>query len=100
VRPWLLALSLALASPALAADDPATWSHHVVKKARVIHFDPLQHDLVLLVEGQPLTLHTERARIRGDLSAGRVVDVTYDSERWRAEAVVVRPDRLRTIWAP
>lgn len=100
MRLSLLAWSLLVATPASAAPDPDTWRHHVAKKVVVAHFDPLQHDLVVVVQGQRLTLHTERAAIRGDLSAGRVVDVTWDSETWRAEAVQVRPDRLRTIWAP
>jgi hypothetical protein len=95
---FLLALG-ALGGPAAAAESDE-WVNHVVKKALVRHYDPLHHDLVLIVESQLLTLHTERATVYGQLREGRLVDVTYESETYRAGSVTVRPDRLKSLYKP
>ena len=97
---WLLGLVVFVGGPAAAADDSATWTNHVVKKAAVRHYDPLHHDLVLQIDTQLLTLHTERAVVYGQLKEGRLVDVTYESDTYRAYQVMVRPDKLKSLYKP
>lgn len=98
VSRWLPFLSaLALASTDASA-TPVDYTHHSVRKALVLAYDPLQHEVVIDVEGQKLVLHTERALVFGNIHRGRLVDVAYESDGYRAEQIVVRPDKIRS-WA-
>ena len=58
------------------ADD-----HHEAKAVEVKSYDVAHHDVVVVVDGHEVHLHTEHAVVHGDLSAGKHVDVKYDGDQ-------------------
>jgi hypothetical protein len=68
-------LFLALSAVTALADD-----HHEAKNVVVKAYDAAHHDLVVVVDGHDVHLHTEKAVMHGAPAAGKHVDVKYDGE--------------------
>jgi hypothetical protein len=58
------------------ADD-----HHDAKAVEVKSYDAAHHDVVVVVEGHEVHLHTEHAVVHGTLAAGAHVDVKYTGDQ-------------------
>lgn len=65
---------------ALAVSAFATDSHEA-KGVEVKSYDATHHDVVVVVEGHEVHLHTEHAVVHGDLAAGKHVDVSYEGDQ-------------------
>lgn len=65
---------LSLALSAFASD-------HEVHEAVVKSYDVAHHDVVVVLDGHDVHLHTEHAVIHGDLAAGKHIDLKYDGDQ-------------------
>jgi hypothetical protein len=99
VRPWLLVLSVLIATPAVAAEPDAfgAWRHQEVKKAAVVSYDALRQEVVLVHDEQLLTLRTGKAEVVGQLVPGCRVDASYESAGFYAHRIEVKPGRARPL---
>lgn len=68
--------TVALAPSAALADD-----HHEAHGVSVKSYDATHHDVVLVIDGHDVDLHTEHCVVHGELAAGKTVDVKYAGDQ-------------------
>jgi hypothetical protein len=65
----------------LSAVSAFAEDHHEAKNATVKSYDAAHHDLVVVVDGHDVHLHTEHAVLHGAPAAGKHVDVKWDGDQ-------------------
>ncbi|MCA9489911.1 MAG: hypothetical protein KC621_08305 [Myxococcales bacterium] len=98
----ILTLAATIPATALAGDEihDRALAHHVSKKVLVRAYDPIHHDLVVMLDDYEVVLHTDTATVHGQLTPGRLIDVNWEDGSYVATQIIVRPDRLRAMSRP